>query len=55
MINIGSRRECFFDNFLIDEEKTTAEKRLNKPVRQDVIMVLDKPWKGRYTTFFCLL
>ncbi len=53
MIDIKNRRECFFDNFLIDEEKTTAEKRLNKPVRQDVIMVLDKPWEGRYTTFFC--
>lgn len=53
MINIGNRRECFFDNYLIDEDKTTAEKRLNKPTRQDVIMVLDKPWEGTYTTFFC--
>ncbi len=53
MINIGNRRECFFDNYLLDEEKTTAEKRLNKPARQDVIMVLDKPWEGTYTTFFC--
>ena len=55
MIDIKNRRECFFDTFLINEEKTTAELRLNKPVRQDVIMVLDKPWEGRYTTFFCLL
>lgn len=53
MINIGNKRECFFDNFLIDEQKTTAEKRLNKPARQDVILVLDKPWEGKYTTFFC--
>ena len=53
MIDIKNRRECFFDTFLINEEKTTAELRLNKPVRQDVILVLDKPWEGRYTTFFC--
>ena len=33
MLNIGNRRECFFDSFLIDEEKTTAERRLHKPTR----------------------
>lgn len=52
MINIKNRRECFFDNFLIDEENTTAEKRLHKPVRKGVILELNKPWEGRYTTFF---
>jgi len=45
MINIGSKRECFFDNFLIDETKTTAEKRLHKPVRRNVLIELDKPWE----------
>ena len=53
MTDIKNRRECFFDDFLIDAEKTTAEKRLHKPVRQNVILVLDKPWEGKYTTFFC--
>lgn len=45
MININDRRECFFDNFLIDEQKTTAERRIHKPVRKGVILELDKPWE----------
>ena len=53
MIDIQNRRECFFDDFLIDLSKTTAEKRLHKPVRQNVLLVMNKPWEGRYTTFFC--
>ena len=53
MINIGNRRECFFDSFLINETETNAEVRLNKPVRRSVILELDKPWEGKYNTFFC--
>ena len=52
MIHIQNRRECFFDSFLIDEEKTTAEVRLHKPVRRGILLELNKPWEGRYTTFF---
>lgn len=52
MINIFDRRECFFDSFLIDEEKTTAQRRLHKPIRRNEIFVLDRPWEGRYNTFF---
>lgn len=52
MINIGKNRECFFDTFLIDEDATTAEQRLHKPVRDKVILELDKPWEGKYNTFF---
>jgi len=51
MIDIGSRRECFFDDFLIDSEKTTAEKRLNKPERKGVLLEFDKPWEGNMVTF----
>lgn len=32
MINIGNQRECFFDSYLINEEKTTAAKLLHKPI-----------------------
>ncbi len=52
MIDIGNRRECFFDGFLIDGEKTTAERRLHKPTRKGVILELNKPWEGKYATFF---
>ena len=55
MINIQDRRECFFDNYLIDEEKTTAEHRLHKPVRRGVILEMNMPWEGNYTTFFSII
>ena len=40
---------------MIDEEKTTAEKRLHKPVRRKVILELDKAWEGKLCTFFTVL
>ena len=52
MINIGSRRECFFDNYLIDESRTTVKKRLHKPTRRGVLLELDQPWEGTCVTFF---
>ena len=55
MINISSRRECFFDSFLIDEKKTTAEARVHRPVAREVVLNCDKPWETRgiaYENFF---
>ena len=51
MIDIGSRRECFFDDHIVDTEKTTAERRLHKPERRGVIPEFDKPWEGNMVTF----
>ena len=34
MIHIGNRRECFFDDYLLDTEKTTAPFLLHEPVRR---------------------
>ncbi len=54
-INIGSRKELFVDDFLIDVTKTTAGKKLNKPVRRECIMTNDAPWEANgwvyYTVF----
>ncbi len=55
MIRIGNRRECFFDNYLIDEEKTTAPAVVHRPVAREVVMNSDKPWETRgiaYENFF---
>ena len=51
MLRIGSRRECFFDSFLINEEKTTAESRLHRPVAHEVVLACDKPWETRGMTY----
>ena len=55
MIEIGSRRECFFDNYLIDEEKTTAEKRLHKPIRRRVLHSFNQPFEDNLTTFVTVI
>lgn len=54
MINIGSRREVFFDDYLIDTENTTVETRLCKPAEKEVVLKLDKPWEigCSYVHFF---
>ncbi len=55
MINIGSRRECFFDDYLLDTEKTTAPFLLHEPVRRDMVMRMDMPWEGSGSASLCLL
>ena len=55
MINIGSRRECFFDEYLINTEKTTADFRLHSPVRRETLITFDKPWEGSASTGECMV
>ena len=52
MIDIGSRRECFFDDFLIDTEKTTARLTLGSPQKREIVMTHDKPWEGDYCGYY---
>lgn len=46
MIDLGNKRELFFDDHLIDVEKTTAQKRLHKARRAEAVLPLDMPWEG---------
>ena len=46
MINIGKSRECFFDNYLIDTMRTTAEARIHRPQRRELVFRNDAPWEG---------
>jgi len=45
-INIGSRRELFWDDFMIEPELTTAVPKLHGPVKKEMVLHLDKPWEG---------
>jgi hypothetical protein len=45
-IDLGSRRELFVDDFLIDRLSGTGELRLHSPDRREVVMVHDRPWEG---------
>ncbi len=53
-INIGSRRELFVDDFLI-EKREGVELRLHSPTPREIVMVKDSPWEGvggcTYTVF----
>jgi len=52
-INIGSRRELFVDDFLI-ERLTGAQLKLHKPEPRDVALVCDAPWEGNTSAYFTL-
>ncbi len=51
MINVSNRRECFFDDYLIDKRKTTAEFRLHSPVRKGVVLDHTNSWEGAGSTY----
>ena len=51
MIDIGSRRECFFDYYLIDENKTTAQLVLHSPSIKEECLVFDKEWEAKATSY----
>ncbi len=55
MIDIGSRRECFFDDFLINTRLTTAEFRIHEPIRRETLITFDRPWEGDGSTSQCLV
>ena len=55
MQNIGNRREVFFDDVLIDTEKTTASKKLHECVRRDLAILHDEPWEGDCSNYHNLL
>jgi hypothetical protein len=53
-IDIGSRRELFVDDYLIDELKE-ARRILHRPTPREVSLVRNMPWEGNssgYTTVF---
>lgn len=53
VLDIGSRRELFVDDYLIDK-LVGATQRLHEPVKREVVMVFDQPWEdgvGYYSVF----
>ena len=53
--DIGSRRELFVDDALIQRMDGGAQLRLHSPVPREVVLVRDAPWEGAgsgYTSVF---
>ncbi|MEX1232417.1 MAG: hypothetical protein WEB58_19380 [Planctomycetaceae bacterium] len=45
-IDVGSRRELFVDEFLIDRFEGKAELELHHPEPREVALTFDQPWEG---------
>ena len=54
ILNIGSRRELFWDDTLIDTHQTTSSFLLHHPERKPPCFLRDKPWEGK-GQYDCLL
>jgi len=53
-VNIGSRRELFIDDHLIDTMKG-ASRKLHHPRLEGTAITFDKPWEGRFTGYVTVL
>lgn len=53
--DIGSRRELFADDFLIDHLEGGARQVLQHPVPREAILVTDRPWEGCMGAFATVL
>ena len=45
-IDIGSRRELFVDDFLVERLVGTATLRLHHPEPKEIALLHDEPWEG---------
>jgi len=55
ILNLGNRREVFWDDYIIDAKRTDAEKKIHPPVRKEKIMEMDRLWEGDACYFFRIL
>ena len=53
-INIGSRRELFVDEFLIESRKNT-QLILHHPQPQEIALHCDRPWEGNTCIYFRII
>ena len=53
-IDIGTRRELFIDDYMIDS-MTNVELKMHEPVRREVSMKFDKPWEGSGCGYFTVM
>lgn len=52
VVSLGSRRELFVDDFLIDSQTGCAELRLHHPQPREIVWQREKPWENAVCAFF---
>lgn len=55
VINIGSRRELFWDEYLIETEETSARLQLHKLQTKEVVIDHNESWEGDGCDFHCIV
>lgn len=51
VLDIGSQRQLFVTDELIDQFTGKAELRLHHPVPQEVVLLTNEPWEGSYSNY----
>ncbi len=46
IINIGSRREVFWDDTMLNTERTRTETRMHEPIKRECVVRFDDDWGG---------
>ena len=54
-IDIGSRRELFVDDYLVERLSGKVKLVVQQPVAREVVLVTDKPWEGNACVYFTIL
>jgi hypothetical protein len=55
LIEIGSRRELFVDDYLVDRTEGAVDFKLHEPQRREIGLSADKPWEGNATLYVTTL
>ena len=53
-IDIGTRRELFVDELLIESVTGDAERIVRQPEPQEVVLVTDRPWEGNTCAYYTI-
>ena len=51
VLDIGSQRQLFVDDVLINRFFGKAELRLHHPVIQEIALLNDEPWEGSFSNY----
>lgn len=54
VMELGSRRELFVDQTLIEQLSGTAKLVLHTPQPREVVLVADQPWEGNTSAYFTI-
>lgn len=55
ILNLGNKREVFWDDYLVDTAKTTAFGRMIPAMRCGNVFDINKPWSARSISYPCII